>query len=122
MVGDPRDDDPASIHLAIRVDGAVVACGSFFQSISPMNFEDPCMQLRFLATSPNLQGQGLGTALLENAEARLMTRGIASIWANARDTALEFYLGRGWVTLPHSEHISPETQLPHTVIVKQLHR
>ncbi|MEI8148747.1 MAG: hypothetical protein WCG62_06680, partial [Actinomycetes bacterium] len=42
MVGDPRDDDPASIHLAIRVDGAVVACGSFFQSISPMNFEDPC--------------------------------------------------------------------------------
>ena len=121
-VGDPRDNDPASIHLAIRIEGAVVACGSFFNSISPMNSAGACMQLRFLATSPNLQGRGLSTALLENAETRLLHRGIASIWANARDAALTFYLERGWVALPDSEHVSLETQLAHTVIVKQLHR
>ncbi|MUH58044.1 MAG: GNAT family N-acetyltransferase [Actinobacteria bacterium] len=40
-----------------------------------------------LASSPELQSQGLGTILLEAAEAHLVSRGISLVWANARDTA-----------------------------------
>ena len=47
--------------------------------------------------------------------------GAEQLWANARDTALGFYLETGWEVIPGSEHISAETQLPHHVIVKLLH-
>ena len=122
VVEDPRDGQPSSLHLAVRLDGSVVTSGSFYVATSPVNSTHSSMQLRYLATDPIFQSQGLGAALLKEAEARLTRRGVDSIWANSRDTALGFYLREGWEALPGSEHLSPETQLPHTVIVKQLRR
>jgi GNAT superfamily N-acetyltransferase len=121
-VEDPRDGHTESMHLAVRMDGAVVVAGSFYSSTSPVNPNQQSMQLRYLATNPVFQRQGLGAMLLRQAEARLIRRGVDSLWANARDTALSFYLREGWEAVPDSEHLSPETQLPHTVIVKQLLR
>lgn len=120
-VEDPRDGQADSMHLAVRIDGAVVVAGSFYTSTSPVNPEQHAVQLRYLATNPVFQRQGLGAKLLREAEARLIRRGVDSLWANARDTALGFYLHEGWEALPGSQHLSPETQLPHTVIVKALH-
>ena len=120
VVEDPRDGEPSSMHLAVRVDGSVVTSGSFYVATSPVDLTQTSMQLRYLATDPIFQSQGLGAALLKEAEARLTRRGVDSIWANSRDTALGFYLREGWESLPGSEHLSPATQLPHTVIVKQL--
>jgi len=120
VVEDPRDSEPSSLHLAVRVDGYVVTSGSFYVATSPVNPTQSSMQLRYLATDPIFQSQGLGAALLREAETRLIRRGVDLLWANARDTALEFYLREGWETLPDSEHLSSETNLPHTVILKQL--
>ena len=120
VVEDPRDGEPSSMHLAVRVDGSVVTSGSFYVATSPVDPTQTSMQLRYLATDPIFQGQGLGAALLKEAEARLTRRGVDSLWANARDTALRFYLREGWEALPGSEHLSPATKLPHTVIIKQL--
>jgi len=120
VVEDSRDDQPDSIHLAIRHEGTVVAGGSFYVSISPIDRTQPARQLRYLATDPAFQSRGLGAALLHEAESRFEHFGVNSLWANARDTALGFYFREGWEALPGSEHFSIETQLPHTVIVKQL--
>jgi len=122
VVEDPRDGQPSSMHLAVRINGSVVTSGSFYVSTSPVDTTQTSMQLRYLATDPIFQGQGLGAALLKEAEARLTRRGVDSIWANARDTALGFYFRESWEALPGSGHLSSDTQLPHTVIVKQLHR
>jgi predicted N-acetyltransferase YhbS len=49
-----------------------------------------------MAVSPEVQGQGIGRALLEAGEARLRELGATSAWANGRDTALPFYERLGW--------------------------
>jgi GNAT superfamily N-acetyltransferase len=120
-VEDSRDGQFDSIHLAVRHEGTVVAGGSFYVSTSPIDPTQTAMQLRYLATDSAFQSRGFGAALLHEAEARFERRGVNSLWANARDTALGFYLREGWEALPGSEHLSVETQLPHTVIAKFLH-
>ena len=77
-------------------------------------------QLRYMATDFDAQGRGYGARVLSVAEELLVRRGVQQLWANGRDTALGFYFAVGWSALEGSEHMSPETGLPHTVIVKQL--
>lgn len=117
---DQRDEDPESLHFAIRSDETVVACGSLFPSASPLGDDAKTYQLRYLATEEVLQGHGFGSLLLRAAEDRLSSLGVDLVWANARDTALDFYRKTGWVEIPGSEHLSPETALPHTKIFKPL--
>ncbi len=77
-------------------------------------------QLRYMATDFDVQGRGYGALVLAVAEDELRTLGAQQIWANGRDTALGFYRAVGWLSVEGSEHLSPETQLPHTVIFKRL--
>jgi len=119
-IADARDDDPATLHLAGLLGDRVVASASFYPSTSPLDPARPSAQLRFMATEPECQGRGYGAAVLRAAESILVGRGVREMWANARDTALGFYRATGWRTLPGSEHVSAETRLPHTVIVKSL--
>ena len=73
-----------------------------------------------MATDFEVQGQGLGAIVLTTVCDSLRLRGVEEIWANGRDTALGFYQRLGWEIIPGSEHMSPYTQLPHTVIFKTL--
>jgi GNAT superfamily N-acetyltransferase len=73
-----------------------------------------------MATDFDVQGRGYGALVLEHAERELKYLGAQQLWANGRDSALGFYLRTGWLALEGSEHLSPETQLPHTVIFKLL--
>jgi GNAT superfamily N-acetyltransferase len=75
-------------------------------------------QLRYMAVDGDVQGHGYGARVLDAAEPALREAGAEQLWANARDTALGFYLKTGWELIPGSEHISAETQLPHHRIVK----
>ncbi len=77
-------------------------------------------QLRFMATDLDVQGRGYGALVLEFAESELREIGVEQVWANGRDTALGFYRAVGWLSVEGSEHVSPETRLPHTVIFKTL--
>jgi GNAT superfamily N-acetyltransferase len=121
-VADVRDDDVTSLHLAGLLDGRVVASGSFYPAPAPMHDQRPSYQLRYLATDVALQGRGAGSLLLRAAESRLASLGAEQFWANARDTALVFYHREGWTSLAGSEHLSEETNLPHTVVAKQIRR
>ena len=119
-VADPRDDEVTSLHFGGFLDDALVVSASFFPSTSPTRAELECYQLRYMATDFDHQGHGYGAMVLARAEDQLRERGAEQVWANARDTALGFYRATGWTLVEGSEHLSPETQLPHTVIVKAL--
>ena len=116
-VANAADEDPAARHFAGYVDGELVVSASFFAGEVP-----GVMQLRYMATDPTVQGRGYGAAVLAAAERHLGREGVTRLWANARDSALGFYRRLGWRVIEGSEHISAETQIPHTVIEKDLDR
>lgn len=120
VVSDDRDHDVNALHVAARIDDQVVGSASFYPSQHPDGIAATTYQLRYLAVLPALQREGVGAALMHFAEELLRQRDVRYLWANGRDTALAFYQATGWLLIPGSEHLSPETQLPHTVITKQL--
>jgi len=120
VVADPRDEEPTSLHYAGLIDGRVVVCASFYPSSSPVGTDERTYQLRYMATDADHQRHGHATKVLERAERDLVAIGVQLLWANGRDTALDFYRASGWRLVEGSEHLSPETSLPHTVIVRDI--
>jgi GNAT superfamily N-acetyltransferase len=116
-VADPRDAAAASMHFGGYLGDELVVSASFFPSTSPTHLDLVAYQLRYMATDFAVQGRGYGATLLARASADLRDEGAQQLWANARDSALGFYLATGWTVIEGSQHLSPETQLPHTVIV-----
>lgn len=121
-VADDRDEEATALHFGGFLGDRLVVSASFYPSTPPMNPELVTYQLRYMATDFDVQGQGLGARVLEKAEADLHALGAEQVWANGRDTALGFYKATGWQLVEGSEHLSPETALPHTVIYKTLLR
>lgn len=119
-VQDVRDNEEASLHFGGFLGDRLVASASWFTSEAPVNPELRSYQLRYMAVDFDVQGRGYGAVVLNVATKHLRAAGAQQIWANARDTALGFYLATGWTALKGSEHLSKETQLPHTVIYLRL--
>ena len=117
---EPRDEEPTSRHYAGFLDERLVVSASFYPSTPPVNAELRSYQLRYMATDFDVQGLGFGALVLDYAQGELRELGAQQIWANGRDSALGFYLRTGWSTLEGSEHLSPETNLAHTIIFKKL--
>jgi GNAT superfamily N-acetyltransferase len=117
---DPRDDEDSSLHFAGFLGPRLVVSASFFPSAPSMNPSLVTFQLRYMATDFDVQGRGYGARVLAVAEEELRELGVEQLWANGRDTALGFYENVGWRRMEDSEHLSPETMLPHTVIFKRL--
>ncbi len=119
-VDEPRDAAATSLHFGGYLDDVVVVSASFYLAASPTNADVVSYQLRFLATEPSVQRRGFAARVMAEARASLLAVGAQELWANARDSALGFYRATGWSVVPGSEHLSPETQLPHTIIVSRL--
>jgi len=119
-VADPRDDEETALHLGGYVDESLVVSASFYPTTAPVHEELVSYQLRFMATDVDVQGRGYGAIVVESACDALRARGAAQVWAYARDSALDFYVKTGWSIVEGSEHLSKETNLPHTTIVKLL--
>lgn len=117
---DDRDDDEGAVHVGGFLGDRLVASASWFLAASPVDGDHVAYQLRFMATDADVQGRGYGSLMLEASTAELRRRGAQQLWAYARDSALGFYRATGWSTLEGSPHLSHETQLPHTVIYKDL--
>lgn len=116
----PLDDEPASWHFGAYLGESLVGCASFYPSTWPLDPALEARQLRFMAVDPSCQGRGVGRILLDHAEAILAANSVQRVWAHARDTALGFYLAVGWTVVEGSEHVSVETGLPHTTVVRTL--
>ena len=119
-VVDARDTETTSLHVAGALGGRIVVSASFYPTLAPVRPELVSYQLRYMATDFEVQGRRYGARVLDFAERALADLGAEQLWANARDSALGFYLATGWTAVEGSEHMSPETQLAHTVICKRL--
>jgi len=98
---DGDDADTASHWAAFDGAGGVVGCVSYMERPSPESVprhhgED--VQLRGMATAPEVQRQGVGRRVLDASMGVLALRYPgARVWCNARTSAQGFYEGAGFV-------------------------
>lgn len=65
-----------------------------------------------MAVEPAFQRMGVGKALMKTAVEEARTMGIEVIWANARLTAVPFYVKLG-MKVEGEVFLTPDTSLPH---------
>lgn len=99
----PGDEAPTSVHVAVFDGGRSVGCASLHLG----EFEQrPAWQLRGVAVDPGWRNRHIGQSLMSALEAHIRHAGPLLTWANARVSALGFYLRLGW------EVVSEEFDLP----------
>ncbi len=110
-----EDDWPGTFHLGVRDGDSLVAISTWI----PRPYHDEQgVQLRGMATAPDLQGRGVGALLLEAGCER--SGAVAPlVWARARDTALPFYVRHGFV-VEGDGFIDEHTAKAHHFITRRL--
>ncbi|WP_420451018.1 GNAT family N-acetyltransferase [Ilumatobacter sp.] len=111
------DDDPSTVHLGVALDGRVVAISTWLSAPGPDGVT--ATQLRGMATDPAEVGRGHGRALLRAGIDHARRRGSAMVWANARSTALDFYLRSGFCA-SGPEFETAEVHLPHRLVTRDV--
>jgi GNAT superfamily N-acetyltransferase len=101
-----RDDDtPGAFHLAVKDDAdRIVGVATVIPATPEFPAANPAWRLRQMAVTPGHQGAGIGTALFEAALTRVRSLGGATMWAEARDSSLGFYLAHGMQPVPGRHH------------------
>ena len=110
----PDDQREGTFHLGGIKDGHIVAVGTFIQR-SHKTYPELTYQLRGMATSPAVRGEGYGKALLEEARNRLKAQGADGWWCNARLVPVPFYERLGLTVASESSEI--EGIGPHHIMV-----
>lgn len=114
-----EDNVPGGFHLGAYLGSRLVGVGSFSPEATPHRPGAVAWRLRGMAVDASVQGQGVGTALLEEAVRRLRGMGATVLWANGRDSALGFYERHGWKV--HGDgFVTGDVNLPHHVVVYDL--
>lgn len=115
------DHDPTTHHLGVELDGVIVAITTWIDQHSPDEPELVGEQLRGMATDPaaHVRGRGFGAMVLTHGIERAAERGADVVWANARDSALGFYLAHGFV-VSSDGFTTSDTVLPHHRIIRHL--
>jgi GNAT superfamily N-acetyltransferase len=112
------DDASDTVHLLARgSDGAPAGVASWMHSPSPDRPGEPALQLRGMATDPARRRQGVGRALVDAGMTLAGERGLTWVWANARDSALDFYRAAGFEVVGDG-FVTADTQLPHHRILR----
>ena len=115
-----EDDWPGAWHLGVGDEtGAIVAISSWVPRACPALDSRRGVQLRGMATAPEVQGTGVGGQLLEAGAQRATEAGFDLLWANARDSALGFYTRHG-CSVTGTGFIDATTRLPHHLVVRWL--
>jgi GNAT superfamily N-acetyltransferase len=113
------DDDADTVHLLARgPDGAPAGVASWMVASSPDRPGEPALQLRGMATDPAHRRQGVGRALIEAGMLLAAERGLPWVWANARDSALDFYRSAGFDVVGDG-FVTADTELPHHRILRR---
>ena len=87
----PEDAAEGSAHFAaLDKDGVVIGCATLIE-------KNGTLQLRGMATAPEWQGKGVGSAVLAAVQAYAQRRNLP-LWCNARVSAVGFYQKNSWHT------------------------
>lgn len=114
------DHDPTTFHLAaVDGSGSIVGASTWMRRASVDHPDLVAVQLRGMATARHLQGVGIGTRLLAAGVDRAGHEGAQIVWANARDTAVDFYRRNGFVVVGEG-FVEPVTTLPHHRVILRL--
>jgi thiamine transport system ATP-binding protein len=107
------DDEPRTVHLGLQdPDGDLVGVSTWLSRPCPRQPGAADRQLRGMAVDTTRQAGGFGAVLLAAGVERARADGATTVWANARDTALGFYLRHGFEVLEPG-HVDAATGLPH---------
>lgn len=115
----PEDDYDSIKHLGIKRDGQVVATSTWFNKACPFFNDLPAVQLKGMAVSKILQGEGLGEQLIAAGVALAIERSASLVWARARDSALGFYFKCGFDAVGDG-FIDEPTGMPHHIVIRHL--
>ncbi|MBS7566354.1 GNAT family N-acetyltransferase [Mucilaginibacter sp. Bleaf8] len=85
------EEDKQGLHFGAFTDDKLVGVISLFQN--GVDF-----QFRKFAVAPGLQGQGIGSLMLQHITGFVQQQGGKRLWCNARTTAISFYLRAGFHT------------------------
>jgi GNAT superfamily N-acetyltransferase len=112
------DELPTTKHFGAFHDGELVGIASLYLAELPERPGEAGLQLRGMATAPEVRGDGFGSALVQACESFARTSGMKLIWCNARTTAVGFYQKLGWMIV--SEEFKIPDVGPHFRMSRQL--
>lgn len=115
----PSDNLPQTWHVGAFRGAQVVGTVTAFPEPAPGHPGTPAHRFRFMAVEPSEQGTGVGTALMNEVVAGARARGSRLLWANGRDSALEFYTGLGFEVVGEGFN-DTTSHLPHHVVIRDL--
>lgn len=109
----------AEMHTNIFAVDKIVSNGTFM-AMSHKYFPEAVKpyRLRGMATDSDFQGQGLGTKILNFAQAHLISENCDLLWFNARVSAFQFYEKNGFQVIGELFDIAGAG--PHKVMYKWL--
>ncbi len=111
--GSEKDErEKESIHQMAVEEGQVVGVGR-----GHLNTPDDA-QIRYMAVKEDIRGKGIGGAILENLERKLVEFGAKTIVLNARENAVPFYKKHGYEVVGKSHTLFGE--IAHKKMVKKL--
>ena len=111
FTNDELEREKSNLHIAAYEEDQMLGCCMLVE-------EDPqTVRLRQMAVINDLQGKGIGRALMQFAENLARDRGYKRITMHARKNALGFYEKMGYKTLGKEFH---EITIPHYVMEKEL--
>lgn len=99
------------IHIAAFDEDVLLGCCL----LTPVDQE--CVRLRQMAVQNNVQGKGIGAAMMRFAENVAADKGYSTIMMHARESAVGFYKKLGYAV---SSEQFQEVSLPHYVMKKPL--
>ena len=97
----------------------MIAASTWTPRPFPDRPDEPAVQLRGMAVSAAHRGRGLGAAMIAAGLEDARRRGAVLVWANARDSALDFYVANGFAVVGDGFRTT-DTDLPHHRIVQQV--
>ena len=115
-----EDTAPSTVHLVAEVAGSVVGCASTGPAPFPLpDYHDgPAMRFWAVAVADGQQGRGVGLKLMEQVRAQSRGLGAEVVWANARESAIAFYLKQGFEEVGERFHDALNGQTDGRVVLR----
>ena len=112
------DELVSTHHFGYYFNNQIIGVISLFEIDNDHLAAEKSFQIRGMAVLPSFQKQGIGEALVKEAEKFCTTQKADLIWFNARTTAVGFYQKKGYKIL------GPEFEIydvgPHFLMYKKL--